>query len=58
MKLSAPTTLTWLVAVSLGVLGVLQHFGILHVSIIQLNSFWFVTAGFALLTAGTIFKKL
>jgi hypothetical protein len=58
MKLSAPSTITWLIAVALGALGVLQHLSILQIAIIRLNSFWFVAAGFALLVAGTLLKKL
>jgi hypothetical protein len=31
---------------------------VLHVAIIRLDSFWWVSAGFALLAAGAMFKKL
>jgi hypothetical protein len=58
MKLSAPSTITFLIAIALGLLGLLQRLGVVHVSIIRLDSFWFVTAGFLLLAAGATFKKL
>ena len=58
MKLSAPTTLTWLIAVTLGALGLLQRLGIVAVAIVRLDSFWYVAAAFALMTAGTLFRKL
>lgn len=58
MKLSAPTSLTWIIALALGLLGILQRLGVVHVSIVRLDAFWFVTMGFALLVAGTTFKRL
>lgn len=58
MKLSAPTRLTWIVALALGLLGLLQRFGVIHVSAVRLDAFWLVAIAFALLVAGTTFKRL
>ncbi|MDD8012027.1 MAG: hypothetical protein PHX05_00930 [Acidobacteriota bacterium] len=58
MKLSAPKFSTWLVAVIIGVIGALQHFGVLHINELAPYSVHLLVAGFALLIAATLFKKL
>ena len=54
MKLSAPKQSLWMVAVVLGVLGVLGNF--VAIPVVTVNAFWFVTVGFAVLVLGTAFK--
>ena len=54
--------MTWLIAVIIGVLGILLYLGILNdVPVLKelvKYSFWLVTAGFGLLTLGTFLKGL
>jgi len=51
MKLSAPKTVTWWVAVVLGVLGFLGNF--LALPVIGGLSFWLLFLGFAILAVAT-----
>ncbi|HSO10930.1 MAG TPA: hypothetical protein VLT51_01050 [Anaerolineales bacterium] len=56
MKLSAPKNLTWIIAVVLGVLGLLGNFVTLPV--IGGFSFWLVFLGFAILAVATFVNGL
>jgi len=56
MKLNAPNQTFWLVAVVLGVLGILGGLKIIPATIIADNAFWLVTGGFAILALTTMFK--
>jgi hypothetical protein len=56
MKLSAPKTVTWWIAVVLGVLGILGTFVTLPV--VSANAFWFAAVGFILLALATFLKDL
>jgi hypothetical protein len=56
MKLTPPKVVTWWVAVILGVLGLLGHFG--TVAALSQYAFWFVTAGLALLVLATLVRNL
>jgi len=59
MKLNAPKFLTWLIAVVLGVLGILFFADVLKDFLsLKQYAFWLVTAGFGLLTLGTFLKGL
>ncbi len=58
MKLNRPATGTWLVAVALGVVGLLLRFHVLHVSGLWIDPFWFVTVAFLLLAISPIAKGL
>lgn len=51
MRLSAPNKVLWLIAVILGVLGILAYLGVLPIG----YAFWLVTLGFVLLVIGTLF---
>lgn len=57
MKLSKPKNVTWIIAVILGVLGIIGFFAS-SVPIIGPLAFWFAFAGFALLALGTFFEGL
>ena len=54
MKLSAPTQMVWVIALVLGILGVLGKF--MLIPVVSANAFWLVTLGFAVLVLGTAFK--
>jgi len=56
MKLSKPKNNTWIVAVILGVLGIIGQ--LVTIPVISGYAFWFVTAGFVLLALATYFKDL
>ncbi len=56
MKLSAPTQPVWLIAVILGVVGILGHY--LPIAAVAPYSFILVTIGFILLALGCMLKGL
>jgi hypothetical protein len=56
MKLTPPKVITWWVAVILGVLGLLGHFG--TVAALSPYAFWLVAAGLILLVVATLIKNL
>ena len=56
MKLSAPKTITWWIAVVAGVLGILGNFVALPV--VGGFSFWLLALGFVLLAVATSTKGL
>jgi hypothetical protein len=58
MKMSRPAFGTWLVAVIFGAAGILMRFGVLHVTGLGIDPFWFVLIAFVLLALGCIVKKL
>ncbi|MBN2370506.1 MAG: hypothetical protein JXO72_08460 [Vicinamibacteria bacterium] len=58
MKMSRPAFGTWLVAVVLGAAGILMRFGVLHVTGLGIDPFWFVTIAFCLLALGCFVKRL
>ncbi len=56
MKLSAPTQAVWIIAVVLGVVGILAH--VVPIPQLAAYAFWMVSLGFILLTMGTMLKGL
>jgi hypothetical protein len=56
MKLSSPKTVTWWVAVVVGVLGILGNFVTLPV--VSGFAFWFVAIAFVILALATYLKGL
>lgn len=56
MKLSAPKVITWWIAVILGVLGLIGHFG--TIAVLSQYSFWLVAVGLVLLVLATLIKDL
>ena len=56
MKLSAPKTGTWWIAVILGVLGILGQ--LVAIPFVSDYAFWFVAVGFVLLALATFLKDL
>jgi energy-converting hydrogenase Eha subunit C len=55
MKLSAPTQLLWVLAVILGILGIVGH--LTPVNYLTEYKFILVMIGFLLLVIGTLFKR-
>jgi 4-hydroxybenzoate polyprenyltransferase len=56
MKLTPPKVITWWIAVILGVLGLLGHFG--TIAALSPYAFWLVTAGLVLLVLATLVRDL
>ncbi|MBR3519352.1 MAG: hypothetical protein IKN77_04450 [Paludibacteraceae bacterium] len=56
MSLSAPKQIIWIIAVILGVLGILGYF--IAIPFVSANGFWLVSAAFALLAISTLVKGL
>lgn len=56
MQLSAPKQLTWIIAVVLGVLGLLGNF--ITIPVISGLAFWLVFLGFAVLAVATFIDGL
>jgi len=56
MKLSKPKNNTWIIAVIIGVLGIIGNF--IAIPIVSDYSFWLVVIGFVLLALATYFKDL
>ena len=56
MRLTPPKNVTWWVAVILGVLGLLGHFG--AVDVLSPYAFWLVVAGLALLAVACLVRNL
>jgi len=56
MKLSAPNQTIWLIAVILGVLGILAQLGVIPP--LAAYAFWLVTIAFALLALATLLKGI
>lgn len=56
MKLNAPKVITWWIAVVLGVLGLLGHFGV--IAALSPYAFWLVTIGLIVLVLATLLKGL
>lgn len=56
MKLSAPTQPVWIIAVVLGVIGILAE--VVPIAEIAPYAFWMVSIGFILLALATLLKGL
>ncbi len=55
MRLSAPTQILWVLAVIIGISGIIGH--LTHVKYLTEYKFVLVMVGFILLVIGTLFKK-
>ena len=59
MKLSAPKVITWVVALVVGVIGILIHVGSLSIVAVPFGlGFWLVVVAFVLLLLATLMKGL
>jgi hypothetical protein len=57
MQVSAVKYVTWVIAVVLGVIALLGHFGTISGTIAD-NAFWFAIAGLALMLVASVARKL
>lgn len=58
MKMNAPKTVTWLIAVIIGAIGIVSSLGIVAIPVISGYAFWLVAVGFVLLALATLLKGL
>jgi hypothetical protein len=56
MKLSAPSQVMWIIAVVLGIAGILASLGV--VPTLAAYAFWLVVAGWALLVIATLMRRM
>jgi hypothetical protein len=56
-RLSAPTTVVWVIALLVGLVGILNHMGVLHLRI-GVEDFWLVAGSLILLLAANLFRGL
>ena len=56
--LNAPAQATWIVALLVGLLGILIHVRFLRVTGLGIESFWLVAAAFVLLLIATLARGL
>jgi len=54
MKLNAPKNITWIIALVVGVLGIIGHLA----GFFGVFAFWLVVIGFAILVLSTLLKGL
>lgn len=57
-KMNAPNQTLWLIAVILGVVGLLGKFSIISAAVVAGNAFWLVGAGFVILAIATAVKGI
>ncbi|KAB1441103.1 hypothetical protein [Pseudodesulfovibrio senegalensis] len=60
MQMNSPKLLTWVIAVIIGLLGILIHVDVMSVPALEraVRPFWLVSAGFGVLALGNVFKGL
>jgi hypothetical protein len=56
MRLNAPKQITWVIAVVLGVVGILSYF--VTIPGLSPSAFWLVAVGFVILALGTFVEGL
>ncbi|HEY6553229.1 MAG TPA: hypothetical protein VI669_07730 [Vicinamibacteria bacterium] len=57
MRLSPPTQVSWIIAVILGILGILVHSNTIRLGL-GFEAFWLVVMGWALLAIASLVKRL
>lgn len=58
MRLTPPATVTWIIALVVGVLGILAQQGIFRIPGVAVDPFWLVTIGYVLLLVATLVRGL
>jgi len=58
MRLSPPSTVSWVIALIVGVLGILAHAGIFRIPGLAVQPFWLVTVGYLLLLVASLVRGL
>ncbi len=56
MKTNAPNLIVWVVAVVIGVVGILAH--LIAIPVASVYSFWFVAIGFVVLALASVIRKM
>jgi hypothetical protein len=56
MKLNAPTKISWIISLILGLLSLLSYF--VAIPLVTVNLFWFMGAGWLLLILATFLRGL
>jgi len=56
VKLSAPKVITWVIAVIIGVVGIVAH--LVTIQVLSGYAFWLVAVAFVLLAIATLFKGI
>jgi len=57
-QLNAPTRVVWIIALVLGLVGILVHLHVLTVPVLVPYAFWLVTIAFVLLLIATVARGL
>ncbi len=57
MKLGRISTAAWILAVALGLFALALRFGIVHVTGLDIGSFWFMTVAFCILALAPLVKS-
>jgi hypothetical protein len=58
MKLTPPATVTWVIALVVGVLGILAQQGIFRLPGLGVHPFWLVTIGYVLLLIAPLVRGM
>lgn len=58
MRLTPPATATWMIALVIGVLGILAHQGVFRVPGLGVDPFWMVAIGYVLLLIAPLVRGL
>ncbi|MDZ7402198.1 MAG: hypothetical protein ONB37_18735 [candidate division KSB1 bacterium] len=58
MRMNAPKVITWLIAVAIGVVGILLRVDVLRIAQLKPYEFWVLAVGFVVLALANLFKKL
>lgn len=60
MNLSAPQLITWILAVLMGLMGILIQVDVMSVPALEriVRPFWLVSAGFVILAVSNLFRRL
>ena len=56
MKPSAPKSIIWIIALIVGILGIIGHF--VDIPVVTDYNYWLLLVGFVLLAIGTTFKGI
>jgi hypothetical protein len=58
MRLTPPATVTWVIALILGVLGILAQQGIFRISGVDVQPFWLLAIGYVLLLVAPLVRGM
>ena len=58
MRLTPPATATWIIALVIGVLGILAQQGVFRIPGLGIQPFWLVTIGYVLLLVASLVRGI